>query len=40
MEYRMLGRTGVRVAPLCLGTRYNLGLLPWSPLATGVLAGR
>ncbi len=26
------------LVPLAL--RYNLGLLPWSPLATGVLAGR
>ena len=38
MEYRRLGRTGLKVAPLCL--EQGVGVIPYSPLAGGFLSGK
>jgi aryl-alcohol dehydrogenase-like predicted oxidoreductase len=43
MQTRVLGSTGVRVSPLCLGAvcqQYAMGVIAWSPLAGGWLTGR
>ena len=49
MRYRLLGRTGLYVSEMCLGTMTLGGrglqdqqrrLMVWSPLAEGLLSGK